>query len=216
MNRHSTENPCWRGKNDPSPYVPGEPAEVPKFRSLKRLFSAMECCTRCDLAAGRTQVVVGVGAAKARVMFIGEAPGEKEDMAGRPFVGSAGKLLDRLLDEAGIERDDVFITNIVACRPPKNRTPKVTEVRAHAPWIEEQLRLVGPELVVTLGRIALTYFLPKAKVTALRGKPQELTNAGRQLVILPTFHPAAVLRDYAVRYPHIQADFRKIARLLKR
>jgi uracil-DNA glycosylase len=174
----------------------------------------MECCTRCDLALGRTQVVVGVGARKARLMFIGEAPGEKEDLAGRPFVGAAGKLLDRLMAETGIERDDVFITNIVACRPPRNRTPKVTEVRAHAGWIEEQLRLVRPELVVTLGRIALTYFLPKAKVTQIRGKPQKLVHADQALTVLPTFHPSAVLRDYAVLYPKVAADFKKIARLL--
>jgi uracil-DNA glycosylase len=175
----------------------------------------MECCTRCELAVGRTQVVLGVGNAKARLMFVGEAPGEKEDLAGRPFVGNAGKLLDRLLDEAGIARGDVFITNIVACRPPGNRTPKVKEVKAHAAWIEEQVRLVKPELIVTLGRIALTYFLPKAKVTQIRGKPQKVVRGPDTVTLLPTFHPSAVLRDYAVLYPKIQADFKKIARLLK-
>ena len=164
---------------------------------------------------GRTQVVLGVGASKARLMFVGEAPGEKEDLAGRPFVGNAGKLLDRLLEEAGIARDDVFITNIVACRPPGNRTPKVKEVKAHAAWIEEQLRLVRPELIVTLGRIALTYFLPKAKVTAIRGKPQKVVRDADTVTLLPTFHPSAVLRDYQVLYPKIESDFKKIARLLK-
>ncbi len=175
----------------------------------------MVCCTRCELAKGRTQVVLGVGSSKATLMFVGEAPGEKEDLAGRPFVGNAGRLLDKLLEQNGIDRDDVFITNIVACRPPRNRTPKVKEVRAHAAWIEEQLRLVRPRLVVTLGRVALTYFIPKAKVTEIRGKPQKVLHTDPALVVLPTFHPSAVLRDYRVMYPKIQADFKKIARLLK-
>jgi uracil-DNA glycosylase len=212
--RKSSESPCWRGANDSTPFIAGVPASVPRSRSLKHLFAAMACCTRCELAVGRTQVVIGVGAAKAHLMFVGEAPGEKEDLAGRPFVGSAGKLLDKLLEGAGIPRDDVFITNIVACRPPGNRTPKVKEVKAHAPWLEEQLRLVKPQVVVTLGRVALTYFVPKAKVTAIRGQPQELERDGRTILLLPTFHPAAVLRDYKVMYPKIEADFRKIARLL--
>src|SRR5215203_4610469 len=114
--RKSSESPCWRGEDDSTPFIPGVPASVPRSRSLKHLFAAMACCTRCELAVGRTQVVIGVGAAKAQLMFVGEAPGEKEDGAGRPFVGSAGRLLDKLLEGAGIPRDDVFITNIVACR----------------------------------------------------------------------------------------------------
>ncbi len=148
-------------------------------------------------------------------MFVGEAPGEKEDLAGRPFVGNSGRLLDKLLEEVGISRDEVFITNIAACRPPANRTPRVKEVRAHAPWLEEQLRLIQPQVVVTLGRVALSYFVPKAKVTAIRGKPQKSEHNGQALVVLPTFHPAAVLRDYKVMYPKIAADFKKVARLLK-
>jgi uracil-DNA glycosylase len=215
MNKKSTELPCWRGKDDDAPFVPGIPSEIPRARSLNQLFGAMVCCTRCELAQGRTQVVTGVGSSKASLVFVGEAPGEKEDQAGRPFVGNAGRLLDKLLEENGIARADVFITNIVACRPPRNRTPKVKEVRAHSGWIEEQLRLIKPRLVVTLGRVALTYFMPKAKVTQLRGKPQKVTFGEDTLTVLPTFHPAAVLRDYAVMYPKVQADFRKIARLLK-
>lgn len=175
----------------------------------------MACCTRCELAKGRTQVVHGVGSRKASLMFVGEAPGQKEDEVGRPFVGNAGRLLDKLLEQNDINRSDVFITNIVACRPPKNRTPRITEVRAHAAWIEEQLRLVRPKLVVTLGRAALSYFVPKAKVTEIRGVPQRITHGEGQLVVLPTFHPSAVLRDYRVLYPQIQADFRKIGQLLK-
>jgi uracil-DNA glycosylase len=188
---------------------------VPRLRSVQALFRAMECCTRCELAPTRTQVVLGVGNPKARVLFIGEAPGEKEDLAGQPFVGAAGKLLDRLLAAAGLARDDVFITNIVACRPPRNRTPKVSEVRAHAPWIEEQLRLLQPEIIVTLGRVALTYFIPKAKVTALRGKAQKITHGDITYTLLPTLHPAAALRDPELR-PRLEADFRKLSSLLRR
>jgi uracil-DNA glycosylase len=178
------------------------------------MLKVMSTCTRCDLALTRTHVVLGVGNRKARLMLIGEAPGEKEDLAGVPFVGRAGQLLDRVLEASGIARDDVFITNIVACRPPKNRAPRAAEVRAHAPWIEEQLRLVEPEIVVTLGRVALTYFIPKAKVTQIRGKPQKLERADGVLTIVPTLHPAAALRDPELR-PLIEADFRKIGRLLR-
>ena len=170
----STELPCWRGKYDPSPYVPGLPVEVPRFGSVEQMFAAMACCTRCELAPGRTQVVHGIGSSVARLMFLGEAPGDREDVMGQPFVGRAGSLLDKLLQENNISRADVFITNIVACRPPANRTPKVREVRAHAPWIEEQLRLISPRVIVTLGRVALTYFLPKAKVSEIRGVPQRI------------------------------------------
>jgi uracil-DNA glycosylase family 4 len=211
----SIKPPCWRGKDDPTPFVAGIPAEVPRARTVTQLFGSMVCCTRCELALGRTQVVLGVGAANASLMFVGEAPGEKEDLAGRPFVGNAGRLLDKLLLENKIARDDVFITNIVACRPPRNRTPRVSEVKAHAQWIEEQLRLVQPEVVVTLGRAALTYFVPKAKVSELRGKPKRIKHGELEFMLLPTFHPSAVLRDYEVMYPKVQADFRKIAKLLQ-
>lgn len=176
----------------------------------------MSTCTCCELALTRTQVVLGVGRRNARLMLIGEAPGKSEDETGRPFVGRAGALLDGVLEDVGIDRGDVFITNIVACRPPANRTPRPREVRAHAPWIEQQLRLVKPEVIVTLGRVALTYFIAKAKVTALRGKPRKvIRDAGTVLTILPTLHPAAALRSPEL-LPLIRADFRRVARLLER
>src|SRR5687768_11947963 len=115
--RVSKAPPCWRGVGDPSPYVPGIPAEVGRFRSMKALFGEMACCTRCELARGRTQVVIGVGKPGADLMLVGEAPGQQEDKQGRPFVGNAGRMLDHLLGEAGVDRQNVFITNIVACRP---------------------------------------------------------------------------------------------------
>jgi uracil-DNA glycosylase family 4 len=186
--------PCWRGKGDLQPLVPGLPAVVAPARSLGELFTRMACCTRCELAAERTQVVRGVGRPSARLMFIGEAPGAAEDRTGIPFVGRAGKLLDRLLADNRIVRDEIYITNVVACRPPGNRAPRSREVQAHAPWLEEQIRLVQPELIVTLGRPALTYFEPRAKITEVRGWPREFRRGSRSFRLLPLFHPAAVLR----------------------
>ncbi|HSK18162.1 MAG TPA: uracil-DNA glycosylase [Longimicrobiales bacterium] len=173
----------------------------------------MACCTRCDLAPFRTQVVRGAGAKRARVLFLGEAPGASEDRAGEPFVGAAGGLLARLLEEAGLERSEVYITNVVACRPPKNRTPRVAEIRAHAPWLEEQLRLVRPVVVVTLGRVALTWFIPKARITELSGTAQVIEWNGGQLRILPLFHPAAALRSPDL-LPRLEAGFAALRSML--
>lgn len=208
-----TRRHCWTGKDDPGPFVPGIPETVPRYRSVRTLNDEMACCTRCDLASGRTQVVRGVGARRARVLFLGEAPGASEDRAGEPFVGSAGRLLSRLLEEAGLDRSDVYITNVVACRPPKNRTPRVSEVRAHTPWLEEQLRLVRPEVVVTLGRIALTYFIPKAKITELSGRAQTVEWNGAELRLLPLFHPAAALRA-ADLLPRLESGFAVLRSML--
>jgi uracil-DNA glycosylase len=173
----------------------------------------MACCTRCELAPGRTQVVRGVGPARAGVLFLGEAPGAREDEAGEPFVGAAGRLFDRLLAEAGLSRAAVHITNVVACRPPRNRPPKPAEVRAHAPWLEQQLALVQPDVVATLGRVALTWFVPKAKITELNGLVQEIEWQQRPLRLLPLFHPAAALRSPDL-VPRLEAGFRALRRLL--
>ncbi len=210
-----TKPGCWRGRGDPAPYRHGVPEEVPRARTLGELFSEMICCTRCDLAPGRTQVVVGAGPVTARVVLIGEGPGAEEDRMGKPFVGRSGRLLDSLLDAIGLPRDQVFITNIVACRPPANRAPRVSEIRAHAPWLEEQLRLIAPELVVTLGRIALTYFVPDGRITEMRGSPQTVQKSGRSHLLLPLFHPAAALRRPEL-VPVMEEDFAKIPGLLAR
>ena len=206
-------DPCWVGKDDPRPFVPGLPETVPRYRSLRTLNEEMVCCTRCELATGRTQVVRGVGARRARVLLLGEAPGASEDRAGEPFVGAAGRLLSRMLEEAGLERSEVYITNVVACRPPKNRTPRVSEVKAHSPWLDEQLRLVRPEVVVTLGRVALTYFIPNARITELSGKPQKVEWRGVELRLLPLFHPAAALRSPDL-LPRLEAGFAVLRSML--
>ena len=128
-------------------------------------------------------------------MLVGEAPGAREDESGRPFVGGAGKLLDRLLEEAGLERGDVFITNVVKARPPGNRDPKADEVAHHLPWLEAQLDVIRPTLLVPLGRHALARFAPDVKITQAHG--QVIERDGRTL--FPMFHPAAALRNPGLR-----------------
>ena len=142
-----------------------------------------------------TNLVPGEGSATAKVMLVGEAPGAKEDQSGRPFVGAAGKLLDALLAEAGLERGDVFITNVVKARPPGNRDPKADEVAHHLPWLEAQLDVIRPKLLVPLGRHALARFAPDAKITQAHGRVLE--RDGRTL--FPMFHPAAALRNPQLR-----------------
>jgi uracil-DNA glycosylase len=206
--------PCWRGKDDPAPFVPGLPEEVPRARSLKGLFEAMACCTRCELALGRTQVVIGSGKKGAELMLIGEAPGAEEDRQGVPFVGASGRMVERMLIANGLTREEVYITNIAACRPPGNRAPKPREILAHTPWLEEQIRLVRPRAIMTLGRTAFTYFFKGAKITQLRGTIQKVMRDERDIPLLPTYHPAAALRNREL-LPDLEADFARIPALLR-
>jgi uracil-DNA glycosylase len=142
-----------------------------------------------------TNLVPGEGSAAAPVVIVGEAPGASEDKQGRPFVGRAGRLLDQLLEEAGLARDAVFITNVVKARPPNNRDPRADEVAHHLPWLEAQLEVIGPRLLVPLGRHALTRFAPDAKISAEHGRV--LQRDGRTL--FPMFHPAAALHNQGLR-----------------
>jgi DNA polymerase len=142
-----------------------------------------------------TNLVPGEGSATAAVVLVGEAPGASEDRTGRPFVGRAGKLLDELLSEAGLEREDVFITNVVKARPPENRDPRADEVAHHLPWLDAQLAVIGPRLIVPLGRHALKRFAPDVKISEAHGRVLE--RDGRTL--FPMFHPSAGLRSPDVR-----------------
>ena len=146
----------------------------------------------CETA---TNMVPGEGSPTAEVMIVGEAPGASEDRQGRPFVGRAGKLLDELLAEAGLERGDVYITNVLKARPPRNRDPRADEVAHHMPWLEQQLALVQPRLVVPLGRHALAHFAPDAKISEVHG--QRLLERDRAL--FPMYHPAAALHAKGLR-----------------
>jgi len=149
-------------------------------------------CTMCALAETRTQVVFGVGSPQARLMLVGEAPGKNEDLEGEPFVGAAGKLLDSLLGEIGITRAEVYIANVLKCRPPGNRDPRPDEIESCKGYLREQIRLVAPEVVMTLGNFATKLLLnTETGITRLRGQAHQWW-LGAQLV--PTFHPAAALR----------------------
>jgi uracil-DNA glycosylase len=148
-----------------------------------------------EICEQATNLVPGEGSPTADVVLVGEAPGASEDRTGRPFVGSAGKLLDRLLEEAGLQREDVFITNVVKARPPGNRDPKADEVAHHLPWLEAQLEVLEPKLLVPLGRHALKRFAADVKITETHG--HVLERDGRTL--FPMFHPAAALRNPKLR-----------------
>lgn len=156
-------------------------------------------CTRCDLFLSRTQVVPGSGSERAEVMLVGEAPGAIEDRDGIPFAGRSGALLDQMLDVAGLTREGVFIANVVRCRPPANRNPRAAEIRACAGWLREQIRLIRPQIVVTLGRYALQHFLPAGRITALQGEVVRMDYADGEIRLLPLLHPAAVLRNPRLR-----------------
>lgn len=161
-------------------------------------------CVKCALAETRTQVVFGVGDFKANLLFIGEAPGAKEDLEGEPFIGRSGQLLDKLVnEELGIDRSQYYIANVVKCRPPNNRDPKPVEIEACSMWLQEQLRIIDPKVIVTVGNFATRTILgTKEGITTLRGRVHHF---GDRLVV-PTFHPAAALRGGAEVVAKMRAD----------
>lgn len=167
-------------------------------------------CRRCPLCDGRTQTVFGVGNPAARVLFIGEAPGKNEDLQGEPFVGAAGKYLNELLAIAGLSRDEVYIANVLKCRPPDNRNPQIEEIEACAPFLREQTRTINPEFIVTLGNFATKFVLKTDMgITRLHGTLQQ---AGR-FKVFPIFHPAAALYDGSKRIA-LEDDFTTLGELL--
>jgi uracil-DNA glycosylase family 4 len=163
---------------------------------LEALRAHIGDCHRCPLGDTRTQVVFGVGDPHARVMLIGEAPGKNEDLKGEPFVGAAGQLLNELLAHAGLERGEVYIANVVKCRPPGNRDPEPIEIETCTPFLREQIRLIEPDVLVTLGNFATKFVLKtETGITRLHGTVQQ---AGR-FTVLPIFHPAAAIYDRTKR-----------------
>jgi uracil-DNA glycosylase family 4 len=169
-------------------------------------------CLRCPLSRGRTQVVFGVGDPAADLLFVGEAPGRQEDLLGEPFVGRSGQLLDRLvLEEMGLTRDRFYIANTVKCRPPANRDPEAAEISACRPWLEAQVDLIDPKVVVTLGNFAAKLLLGTAEgITRLRGRAYPF----RRGVLVPTYHPAAVLRGAGGLTAQMRADLVRAKRYL--
>lgn len=175
------------------------------MRTLAEAAKDASTCQACALALGRTQVVYGVGDPNADLMFIGEGPGANEDRQGEPFVGAGGQLLNRMLDLIGLERADIYIGNVVKCRPPGNRDPEPEEIDACTPWLREQVSLVDPKVIMTLGRFA-THFILEKKVPITKVRGQRFTAWGGRTVI-PTLHPAAILRSGGEKSPSF-ADFR--------
>jgi DNA polymerase len=185
--------------------------------NLADVAAAASVCDLCKLAAGRTQVVFGVGRPDADLLFVGEGPGEQEDLKGEPFVGRAGQLLTQLIEGIGLTRDDVYIANVVKCRPPGNRDPQPDEIEACAPWLDRQLALIRPLVVVTLGNFATKLLLDtKEGITKLRGKEFAFERAGIDATLLPTFHPSAVLRSGGKSLAESRADFVRVKRALAR
>ena len=188
-------------------------------REYEELVREILSCRKCPLHKGRKNPVPGEGSLDARVMFVGEAPGRREDELGRPFVGMAGKLLDRLLSLAGLSRGEVYITNVVKCRPPGNRDPKPGEIAACLPYLRRQIQLVRPEIIVALGRIAGKTLFSEAglrwrSMAVERGKPRRVELYSHSVTLLPTYHPAAALYNPQLRSV-LEEDFRLLARLLR-
>lgn len=180
-------------------------------RRWDELFNAVQRCRRCPLSRYRTNVVPGEGNRKASLMFVGEGPGRDEDLSGRPFVGAAGQLLDKMIAAIGIKREDVYIANIVKCRPPGNREPKEQEALSCLPYLRRQVYLIKPRIIVCLGAIALRYIIDsKARITRVRG--QWIERKGYWL--MATYHPAALLRDPAKKYEAWE-DFKSIRDKMK-
>lgn len=170
----------------------------------------IHACQDCALSRGRTKAVPGEGPEHAEIMFIGEGPGFNEDQQGRPFVGAAGQFLEQLLVSAGLSRSQVFITNMVKCRPPENRDPLPNEISACSQYLDRQIALINPKVIVTLGRHSLGKFLPGQIISKVHGKPRTVG----QHVVCPMYHPAAALHQGNLR-KDIEQDFKTLAAQLK-
>lgn len=167
-----------------------------------------------ELRAQATQLVMGDGNADADIVFIGEAPGKNEDEQGKPFVGAAGKFLNEMLAAAGMDRSDVYITNIVKYRPPNNRDPLPEEKTAFWPYLLKQLQIIDPKVIITLGRHSMEYFLPGMSISAIHGQPKRIMFGDHKIVIMPLFHPAAALYNGGLRQTLID-DFLKVPEVIR-
>ncbi len=186
--------------------IPGHDHQRPREVTLEEVRAVLGDCGLCGLAETRNNVVFGVGNPNARVMFVGEAPGKNEDLRGEPFVGAAGQNLEVLLSLAGLRREDVYIANVLKCRPPSNRNPRPEEIEACAPFLREQIRSIWPDVIVCLGNFAAHFVLhTEAGITTLRGRMHQTGH----FVVMPTFHPAAALyhREWQ---QYLDDDFRML------
>lgn len=166
------------------------------------------------LREGAHHMVWGQGNLDAKIYMLGEAPGRFEDLQGKPFVGQAGKLLDKLLEEINLKREEIFISNLIRFRPPQNRDPELNEIAAFEESVDEEIKIVDPEIIVTVGRIPLNKFLPGVKISQIHGKAQTINFFGKKILLFPMYHPAAALRRLEVK-SIMQKDFRTLAKLLQ-
>ncbi len=188
------------------------------MEELARLNLMILRCSRCSLSSTRNKVVVGEGGFKKNILFIGEAPGRNEDLKGKPFVGRAGNLLNELLASIGLSRDDIYITNIIKCRPPLNRNPLKEEINACSPYLDRQLEILRPKIICTLGKFSTEYILKKynlrlKKISEMRGKPLKVKTLF-SFVLLPMFHPAAALYNPSLKVI-LEKDFEVLKSLLE-
>lgn len=185
-----------------------------KRRKLEEIAGRVAKCTRCNLYKQATNPVPGDGNPEAEIVFIGEGPGYYEDQQGLPFVGAAGKLLDKLLQLTELERKEVFIGNVVKHRAPNNRDPLPEEIEACMPFLDEQIKLINPKVIVTLGRFSMDKFLPGEKISQIHGQARYVDFAGKRYIVMPMYHPAAALRNVRIM-EEIKRDFQKIPMFLK-
>lgn len=186
-----------------------------KKKALLDLKKRMQEDKTLPLRSGATQLVFGEGNPDTKVYFLGEAPGFHEDKLGRPFVGQAGKLLDRLIERIGLTRPEVYISNVVRFRPPANRDPEPAEIAAFAKYVDEEIKIINPEVIVTLGRFSMGKFLPDVKISQVHGGEYKVKLEDREVVVLPMYHPAAALRNGAVMKV-LASDFMVIKEVLDR
>ncbi len=190
-----------------------------KEELMRKLEEKIKNCRKCPLWELRTNAVPGSGSYDAKVMFVGEAPGYWEDQKGLPFVGRAGKVLDELLREIGLSRDEVYITNIVKCRPPENRDPTEEEIKACSPYLDRQIDIIRPKVIVPLGRHSMRYILekfgfPVEPISKIHGETFEAHTLFGRIVIMPSYHPAAALYRPQIK-EELRRDFKKLGELLK-
>jgi uracil-DNA glycosylase len=186
-----------------------------KFEELHKLASEMEKDDSLPLKKGATKLVFGTGNTEATILCIGEGPGRNEDLQGMPFVGQAGKLLDKLFVLAGLERKLVFITNVVHHRPPENRDPEPSEIEAYGKYLDKIINIIDPEVIITLGRFSMGKFLPNVFISGVHGKRYDVTWNGKNIVVIPMYHPAASLRNRNVLDLE-KTDFVNLKEILKK
>lgn len=185
-----------------------------KKSALLNLKERMQEDKNLPLREGATQLVFGEGSPDTQIYFLGEAPGYWEDQRGRPFVGQAGKLLDQSIEDLGLKRPGVYISNVVRFRPPENRDPLPEELDAFAPYVDEEIEIINPKIIVTLGRFSMGKFLPGAKISQVHGKIHQVKWKGKDIVVVPMYHPAAALRNGEVMR-QFKLDFKIIPEALK-